>query len=102
MVISVGTGPGSNYTCGIAADGTAYCWGANSRGQLGDGSLMDRVAPALVHGGLDFAAITAGRAHTCGITINSVAYCWGWGEAGQLGNGASEDINIPSRVFGQP
>lgn len=29
---------GGGHTCGISSDGTAYCWGSGSRGELGDGS----------------------------------------------------------------
>lgn len=28
---------GSNYACGVAADGVAYCWGSNDGGKLGNG-----------------------------------------------------------------
>jgi alpha-tubulin suppressor-like RCC1 family protein len=27
-----------NHTCGLAADGDAYCWGYNTSAQLGDGT----------------------------------------------------------------
>ena len=51
-----GTGPGTTlsfqaltasngYTCGLAPGGAAYCWGYNGRGQLGDGTLLNRVTP---------------------------------------------------------
>jgi alpha-tubulin suppressor-like RCC1 family protein len=41
---------GGGYTCGLANDGPAYCWGLNDSGQLGDGSRTNRSAPALVAG----------------------------------------------------
>ena len=28
---------GRNYNCGLTADGSAYCWGSNDIGKLGNG-----------------------------------------------------------------
>ncbi|NBY46522.1 MAG: hypothetical protein EBQ56_01865 [Proteobacteria bacterium] len=37
------------HTCGLATGGTAYCWGGNDHGQLGDGtSGTDRLVPVAV------------------------------------------------------
>lgn len=41
---------GDLHACGLAMDGLAYCWGKNDRGQLGDGTLIDRAAPTPVIG----------------------------------------------------
>jgi alpha-tubulin suppressor-like RCC1 family protein len=41
---------GDLHACGLAVDGTAYCWGKNDRGQLGDGTLVDRAGPVRVLG----------------------------------------------------
>lgn len=32
---------GTSFTCGIASDDRAYCWGANQYGQLGNGTAND-------------------------------------------------------------
>lgn len=34
--------------CGRTSSGAAYCWGANSLGQVGDGSATVRTIPTLV------------------------------------------------------
>lgn len=39
---------GAGHTCGVDAAGGLWCWGANARGQLGDGTLRDRAAPTRV------------------------------------------------------
>lgn len=41
---------GDYSVCGIGTDGVAYCWGGNYKGQLGDGTLMDRIMPTRVLG----------------------------------------------------
>ena len=32
---------GSDHTCGVAAQGEAYCWGASDNGQTGTGKIFD-------------------------------------------------------------
>lgn len=39
---------GAGHTCGVDAAGELWCWGANARGQLGDGTRRDRPAPTPV------------------------------------------------------
>jgi alpha-tubulin suppressor-like RCC1 family protein len=76
---------GGGHTCGLTAQGTAFCWGVNDYGQLGDGTTADRTRPAAVAGGLRFAELTAGGSRTCGRTVAGEAFCWGL-NAGQPWN----------------
>ncbi|MBI4701488.1 MAG: hypothetical protein HY744_10070 [Deltaproteobacteria bacterium] len=41
---------GSVLSCAVLADGTVRCWGENTWGQLGDGTLQDSVVPLAVQG----------------------------------------------------
>lgn len=92
---------GALHSCGIATDSNAYCWGANSNGQLGDSTQTDRLTPVLVRGGLHFRALSAGAGFTCGLTGGFVLYCWGDGTQGQLGRPILGSSTIPVRVAGQ-
>lgn len=95
---------GARYTCGLEADGAAYCWGKNDLGQLGDGSLTPSATPVAVAGGLRFASIDLGRStlatggFACGITTSGAAYCWGANRRGQLGTTAGTE---PCEVNGR-
>jgi alpha-tubulin suppressor-like RCC1 family protein len=82
-----------NHVCAVLLDGTAKCWGANDRKQLGDGNgggASDKSAtPVTVLNVSDAMAVAAGYAHSCVVRSNGVASCWGDNQFGQMGNSAS-------------
>ncbi|HXT90544.1 MAG TPA: Ig-like domain-containing protein [Trebonia sp.] len=86
---------GQENSCALTPAGTAYCWGRNVVGQLGDGSAIARATPVAVLGGLSFASLSVGLYHTCGVTTDAVAYCWGDNGNGQLGAGTTELCPVP-------
>lgn len=90
---------GYAHTCALASDGTAYCWGFNGHGQLGNGSNFDSDVPVAVSGGLRFTQISAGDEHTCGVAFDDRVYCWGYNQQGQVGNGTLFDTNAPTAVI---
>ena len=91
---------GSSHTCALTSAGNAYCWGANSEGQLGDGTRLVRFTPVAVDQPAAFVSLTAGTSHTCGITTGGVAYCWGSNADGQLGDGTTGTRLVPNEVVG--
>ena len=76
---------GSFTTCGVDFQARAYCWEANPRGELGDGSQNGAIIPRAVLGGLSFVQVSSGIVQTCGIATNGAGYCWGDDSFGQLG-----------------
>ena len=81
---------GYEFSCGLTAAGTAFCWGWNQSGQLGNGDTTSRLTPGavLMPAGKTFASITLGGAHACGLTGSGEAYCWGENNSyGQVGDG---------------
>lgn len=90
---------GGAHACGLAADSTAYCWGSNEHGQLGDSTTVDRAAPTPVSGGRKFQVISAGRYHTCAITPDFLGVCWGRNEYGQGGFGGTKSSTFPLEVI---
>ena len=95
---------GGSHACALNQAGTAYCWGSDEFGQLGD--TIPTVPPP-VHSTtpipvgdttLVFSAISAGAQHTCALTIAGAAYCWGNNSSGQLGNGGQANASRPVLV----
>ena len=77
--------------CGVTLDGSAYCWGDNHKGQLGDPALPagGTVAPNPVVGGHTFVSIAVGVGTVCGLTVSGNVYCWGDNSLGALGDGST-------------
>lgn len=92
---------GGDHACGLNLVGTAYCWGNDSHGQLGDRRRINSTTPIPVADTtLSFIRIAAGERHTCAITADGRAYCWGDGAQGQLGNGGVAVMETPTLVAG--
>src|SRR5690606_1575630 len=90
---------GNLHTCAVA-DGSAYCWGSDTAGQLGNGDGGNSSVPVEVGGlltGKTVTSITTGQNHTCAIA-DGAAYCWGVGNLGALGNDALDSSPVPVAV----
>ncbi len=85
---------GRAHGCASFDDGSLRCWGANHRGQLGDGGLPKAQTPSWAAGltGVDF-----GPRHACAVKSGD-PWCWGAGDFGQLGHGAYRSSNGPTAV----
>ncbi len=83
------------FTCGLEIEGTAWCWGAGDRGQLGVtpgadcGGIPCLLAPSPVAGSLRFSELVPGGGHVCGASLQGGVYCWGGNASGQLGDGTT-------------
>ena len=97
---------GLGQTCALELSGRAFCWGANSIGNLGTGDDLPRLVPAPVAGDLRFTQIAVATygSHACGVTVAGQAYCWGSSWSGQLGDGSGAEqgtaVMLPQPVVG--
>ena len=83
---------GGDHSCALTSDGSAYCWGSNASGELGNGSQALSDTPMPVAGGLRFSVLSAGDAHSCGIATGGT-FCWGSNSAAQLGAGLGNALS---------
>ena len=98
-VIQLSTG--GSFTCALTAARGVKCWGSNDRGQLGDGTTVDRLSAVTVSGlGSGVAQISSANDHTCALTVAGGVKCWGWGYRGRLGDGDRRLGRRPVNVIG--
>lgn len=102
---------GLAYSCAVAANGTAWCWGTESNGELGDDGAAQAtqyVAVPVTTGAPRPSAYTvavAGDYHSCALSAGDAAWCWGTDALGQLGNstgvtGDDQPVPVPVDVSG--
>ena len=90
---------GNTHTCAIVTGGAVKCWGLNTNGQLGDGTILVRADAGRVTGlASGVAAITAGAGHTCALTTGGAVKCWGNNGSGQLGDNSVTQRLTPVSV----
>lgn len=91
---------GEQFVVAIRTDGTLWAWGYNQDGQLGDGTLINRMVPTQIGAAKDWAMVAAGRAHTLALKVNGNLYAWGRNDSGQLGDPKLTGANllVPSKI----
>jgi alpha-tubulin suppressor-like RCC1 family protein len=111
---------GGYHTIVIKKDGTAWAWGYNKYGQLGDGTRDERSAPVLAtlraagthladaaaksSGKKSDASVIAcagGMDHTIALMSDGTVWTWGINTFGQLGDGTKRNFRVlPMQVEG--
>ena len=72
--------------CGIAADGRAWCWGADAYGLLGGGGTSGGIqTPTPLPTEARFTQVSVGADHSCGLALEGIVWCWGSNDVMQLG-----------------
>lgn len=92
---------GSDHTLGIRANGTAWAWGYNLYGRLGDNTAVNKSSPVIVVGSFtDWTQVSAGGDSSAGIRANGTAWTWGNNSSGQLGDNTTISKSSPVSVVG--
>jgi alpha-tubulin suppressor-like RCC1 family protein len=90
------TTTGSFHSCARSVLNVLYCWGDNTRAQLGTGDRADRRIPSPIESGLEHPS--SGSIHACAIRNIGTLACWGTGDDGRLGVGDETDRLRPTLV----
>jgi alpha-tubulin suppressor-like RCC1 family protein len=99
--VQVSTNTKSQTSLGLRATGSAWAWGYNNLGQIGDNTTVNKSSPVSVVGGFtDWVQVSGGEFHTLGIRTNGTAWAWGNNTHGQLGSGTTVNMSSPVSVIG--
>ncbi|MBX3245994.1 MAG: hypothetical protein KF901_02290 [Myxococcales bacterium] len=94
----IAIGAGNQYSCAVRIDGSVWCWGDNSRAQLGRNPdlLYSHVALEVPRRWLgDAYDVTAGGMHACVLAEGGRVWCWGENGSGQTGTGTFSPVHPP-------
>ncbi|MGO4858942.1 RCC1 domain-containing protein [Arthrobacter sp. 2MCAF14] len=82
----------------VKIDGTAWSWGANTYGELGNGTTTNTYVPVAVSGLAGVQTIAPASQSVIALKTDGTVWAWGYNFAGQLGNGTTTNSAVPVRV----
>lgn len=90
------------HTLAIKSDGTLWVWGDNSKGQLGDGTTVNKSSPIQIGTDTNWAYVN-GTWGLNSFAIKTDGTLWSWGynagaSAGMLGDGTTVSRSSPVQV----
>jgi alpha-tubulin suppressor-like RCC1 family protein len=92
---------GGYFSLSVRTNGTAWAWGCNIYGKLGDNSTTNRSSPVSVVGGFcDWSQVSAGTHHSLAIRQNGTAWAWGDNFRASLGDNTATNRSSPVSVVG--
>ena len=91
---------GKYHTCALLSDQTIKCWGANSSGQLGNGTNIQSLTPVSVSGITAVTALVSSSSslHTCAVgSVSGVLgmKCWGDNANYQINSSTTPYLTTP-------
>ncbi len=96
----VGVSVGTYHTCARLKSGRVKCWGSNTYGQIGNGTVGNEYhEPELVKNIRNATQVSAGYEYSCA-TVNNRAKCWGLNDDGKLGDRTIQPRDKPTQVYG--
>ena len=103
MSLSLGFG----HSSALTSTGRVFIWGANSFGQLGDGTTSNRTTPTEItsqfnlNDGETVVSLSLDYGHSSALTSTGRVFMWGWNAYGQLGDDTFTRKTIPTEITTQ-
>ncbi len=89
------------HTLGVRTNGTAWAWGCDQRGQLGDNTTSNASSPTSVVGGFtDWSSVSSGTNHSLGLRVSGSVWGWGCNQCGVIGDNTITDKSSPVSTVG--
>ncbi|MDR0850165.1 MAG: InlB B-repeat-containing protein [Christensenellaceae bacterium] len=91
---------GARNSFAIDTAGNLWSWGYNNYGQLGDGTITDRLSPVKITNsdGTQWVSIAGGFNNAFAIDTADNLWAWGRNNCGQLGDGTTTDRHSPVKI----
>jgi alpha-tubulin suppressor-like RCC1 family protein len=87
---------GYQHTAAVKTDGTLWCWGLNTSGQLGDNTITNKSSPVqTVAGGTIWKQAACGYSFTAAVKLDGTLWLWGSNGSGQLGDNTTAQKSSP-------
>jgi len=86
---------GYYHNIALKSDGTAWIWGYNSYGQLGDGTTEQRKIPVQLMGLTNMTKFAGGLYHSLALKSDGSVWVWGYNGHGQIGLPYPQNQNTP-------
>jgi alpha-tubulin suppressor-like RCC1 family protein len=95
------SGGSNSLALGVRTNGTAWAWGDNGDGELGDSTTVNKSSPISVIGGFtNWSKVSSGANHAVGLRQDGTMWAWGYNGAGQLGTNSTTNTSSPVSVVG--
>jgi alpha-tubulin suppressor-like RCC1 family protein len=98
-VVRLGATGYADHSLAVKSDGTVMAWGKNVKGQLGDGTKVNRMVPVQVTGLTNAIDARPGQQHSAALLNDGSVWTWGYGGSGVLGNRDTNEQLAPVQVY---
>ncbi|MGI9103823.1 MAG: Ig-like domain repeat protein [Terriglobales bacterium] len=97
-VVSVSAG--RYYSVAVKSDGSAWAWGYNYYGELGNGTTADSSLPLQVSNLSGVRAVVSAEYYSLALKSDGTVWAWGYNNDGNLGNGSNTTAVTPVQASG--
>jgi alpha-tubulin suppressor-like RCC1 family protein len=98
--ISIGGGNAEGHAVALKTDGTAWAWGHNANGTLGQGNTTQYSSPKQIPG-TNWARVASSSGRYCwGVKTDGTFWTWGYGDGGVLAHNDTSSYSSPKQVPG--